>query len=463
MAAATVWSPGTDSNATNSAKLTIARDFHLRGGDWERCGRAIGDDAELRELRLCHLWDYGGGITRERLAPLWRGVARNRSLRKLVLDKHHLFGGKAFFDAMCPFFEENGSLEALEIYSNTNDIDERGAKSLGKCLVKNTSLVSLKIYGNTTIKRGWGSVFAFLQGPHCRLTFLSLFENQIDDHAAIALAKALANNSSVKTLDLGKNVHIRGAGWTALFRVLQGPNCALEDLRLHHNRLDDSAVASLAASLSGNRSVTTLSLRGNNGWITHDWYMAFAFLFRSPGSALEKIDLSGIAIDDETVVALADSLSDNDKLKTLLIGNAHTSMGEDAISALSRLACDRSSIMATYRSNHTLQKVTGHLSHYEIQPYLDWNKVLNTKDVQRRKILETHFNAYNNGGRMNLQPFVDMDLGVLPDAVAWMVRDFWGFDLLNQFLPVLFSLLGDDWTHLSENIEAPVFSSDHRP
>lgn len=320
---------------------------------------------------------------------------------------------------------------------------------------RSKSLTILKIHGNINIKKGgWDSIFSsFLHSPNCRLRHLSLFENRIDDSAAVSLARALAKNTTITTLDLGKNNYITSAGWIAIFRVFEDAKCTLEDLRLHGNRLDSSTVASLAASLDKNSTLKKLSLRRNNGWISDEWYTAFSFLFESRHSMLVKLDLSCISINDKRVIALANSLTNNVTLETLLIGDATSIIGEEAISALSQLVCNKSSIMATYHSNHTLQKVTGHLSHYKIQPYLDFNRNCNLSNARRRKIIRTHFNSLNciDGCRINVQPFVEMDLELLPHAASWMARDSHGFNLLFEFLPVMFSLLGDNWTHLARN------------
>ena len=77
--------------------------------------------------------------------------------------------------------------------------------------------------------------------------------------------------------------------------------------------------------------------------------------------------------------------------------------------------------MSTYNSNHFLQKV-GH-EHYdylpeELESLLQIHRENSPSQAARLKIIKTHF----KDGFIT-QPFVDMDLNMLPHAMAWMGRD----------------------------------------
>lgn len=48
------------------AKIDISRDYlPPNNNDWEKVGLYLGQCTTLKELRLGHLWDYFGGITKE--------------------------------------------------------------------------------------------------------------------------------------------------------------------------------------------------------------------------------------------------------------------------------------------------------------------------------------------------------------------------------------------------------------
>jgi len=140
------------------------------------------------------------------------------------------------------------------------------------------------------------------------------------------------------------------------------------------------------------------------------------------------------------MVAFASALAGNKTLKML---NFECCMDEDSSDdendnelvtergweAMSTLLCNKSSIMNTYNSNHTLHSLcagdTG--ADHEtmglpdnLSSYLDlnWNK--NKVEVARQKILQTHFSTDDHNSKM--QVFLDMDLEIMPVAIAWMGR-----------------------------------------
>ena len=83
-------------------------------------------------------------------------------------------------------------------------------------------------------------------------------------------------------------------------------------------------------------------------------------MFQNPNSALETVDLSFSSIDNDTLVSLANSLVQNNKPKGLFL--ERDGYGEYvAISnwdALLNVLCNKSSISATFNSNHTFQKIS---------------------------------------------------------------------------------------------------------
>lgn len=97
------------------------------------------------------------------------------------------------------------------------------------------------------------SMLQRIAGNDPRLTALGLSHQKIDDHDAIRLAEALAQNTSLISLDLG-NGKIGDAGAAALAKIT-----SLKSLYLHSNQIGDAGAAAFAA----NTSLTLLDL-GNN-------------------------------------------------------------------------------------------------------------------------------------------------------------------------------------------------------
>lgn len=79
-------------------------------------------------------------------------------------------------------------------------------------------------------------------------------------------------------------------------------------------------------------------------------------------SALKILDRSGNNQSDQTLVSFAQALTSNKRLRTLVIGVITPSWSNavknlDGYTAFCRFLCNKLSIMDTYHSNHTLDKL----------------------------------------------------------------------------------------------------------
>jgi len=137
--------------------------------------------------------------------------------------------------------------------------------------------------------------------------------------------------------------------------------------------------------------------------------------------------LSHAHINDTTATSLADALVDNSNIKELLL-DGNNAITINGWSAFSSVLCNTSSIVSTFRSNHTLQKLCGEM--YEdheclvpedVASLLRLNRKNSKSQAARLKIIKSHFRE-----GFTVQPFVDtdwnMDRAVLPHAIAWMSR-----------------------------------------
>ncbi|KAL7530042.1 hypothetical protein ACHAWF_009581 [Thalassiosira exigua] len=119
--------------------------------------------------------------------------------------------------------------------------------------------------------------------------------------------------------------------------------------------------------------------------------------------------------------SLAASLENNTSLKELILEYDDVDYEDEeplttqAWSAFSSVLCRKSSIMATFSSNHTLQELELPGVPREVASLLKMNKKSNVK-AARLKIINTF------SGDFDVRPFVEMDIKVLPRAVAWMAR-----------------------------------------
>jgi len=268
-------------------------------------------------------------------------------------------------------------------------------------------LRQLNIDSNPDItETGWIAMFAALCDNSCRIEQLDVSNNRIGDPAAHSLVDLLlTTNKSLQRLTISTNQQITMVGWRAIFVALQSPACVLTRLSVANN------------ILSGAKAVLPAVLANTN-------------------SSLEKLDLSNTLIDDVTAVALADALVSNDTLTELILDNneditIQRSSADDeditlrGLSAFLRALCNPLNIMSTFQSNHTLRRfLHGTSSSYLftsncIQSLVCLNRENSKSEAARLKIIETHFSGPKG---FAVEPFVDMDLAVLPCAIAWMSR-----------------------------------------
>ena len=147
-------------------------------------------------------------------------------------------------------------------------------------------------------------------------------------------------------------------------------------------------------------------------------------------SSLEELTLCSCNIQNEGVIALAESLANNCTLKTLDLSNwgrpdSANVISTEGWSALAKTLCDTSSVNNTYLSNHTLDNVgiNGRKLPGDVKLYLEMNKCTNKQLVGRKKILKNHCH-------FDVKPLIVMStgeedefsLGMLPLIISWLER-----------------------------------------
>lgn len=147
---------------------------------------------------------------------------------------------------------------------------------------------------------------------------------------------------------------------------------------------------------------------------------ALASLLRDPNNNLHTLDLSYNQIGDDGAVAIANSLANNTKLKCIYLPN--NSLGQKVMDIFSKVLCDKSSINATYSSNHTLIDLA---FSFRLKPLLFTllilNQGTNKNHVAIKKILQYHPN-------IDMEPLFELDEGRertlkgLPLIIDWFER-----------------------------------------
>ena len=241
----------------------------------------------------------------------------------------------------------------------------------------------------------------------------------------------------------------------ALGNLLTNSESKLEMLQICEAQLDDERMICLGNALSVNKTLKYLDLHLNNDSISLEGWQGTSQCLRNPDTALETLRFSDSTdADDEEatdkVAAMVRALERNSTLKRLNIGC--TSYGYDinitenwVWELFNRVLCDKTSIINTYASKHTLHSFMISGSHWyvqfdkgkysEVRESIMYSMNVNLNDdkaeVAREKILKHHF-AGESAEKFTV--FASMPESVLAHAIAWIGRDKLGHSLMYEFV-----------------------------
>ena len=372
------------------------------------------------------------------------GLIHHTCLKKITLWEVHLSVddcAKLAFLLMNP----GSSLTVLHLYGN--DIGDMGAFKLAEGFCNNSSLKELMLQFLTIEEVGWHAIFSSLQHTNCKLEMLHLRVPSIKEATVFSLSCVLQRHkSTLKTLHLLKCCLDDELGDIGInFPPLIDNNSVLDELRLSWDILTNVVVDALTRALAKNNRLRVLDLSINYN-VTAEAWETLSTVLSNPNSSLEVLNLEENCDVDKAMHSFADNLSGNKMLKELRVtGIPYNDVR--AYDALIHTLCNTSSILRTFNSNHTLERIfdKGNLDKLlysnDLVCLLRLNRENSKSQAARLKIIKTHF----SGSKVNDQPFnIDrMKLYVRPHAIAWMAKD----EHLYQFLramPWLLSKVEDD-------------------
>ena len=328
---------------------------------------------------------------------------------------------------------KNRSLKVLDLSSCV--FDEQGMRSLSNSLVSNNTLKQLICKYSSIGSIGLRLLSSRLPYMISSLKVLDLSGCSIDDRGAAALGSALKSSvTAVKALELNSSLSsVSTAGWEAFCVCLRDPNSSLKRLSITFCHIDEEKMNVLSNALINNSTLKTLILSHNNldshrinvyglmhrRSIGADPWQNFSSVLRRPDSGLEEIDMYGCGLTDEDVIGFANDLANNTSLRRLVLsGNGLTRRSWDVFSLF---LFNKTSIQATYESNHTLYSLSkpGDLNLPDHLVSSLQTNGLGT-GVARQKILWHYF--LSGGDNINVKQFLDMDMNVLPQAISWIGR-----------------------------------------
>jgi Ran GTPase-activating protein (RanGAP) involved in mRNA processing and transport len=402
---------------TGLKKLTI------QGFRMGRVGCAALATSTLTELYL----QYGVQINEDGARAFATGLARNTTLKVVSIIVARNISEIAWQSIFSAF----STCKVESLILNSNELNDATMLTLSNALLHNSTLKSLNLCSNRAItSAGWVALSTSLRG--IMIEKLHMSDNSIGDIGINALTSALENNSSLRELSLSV---LGDIGVTAISTILRHPNSMLEkidiSMNLGRNSISDIGINALTNALVNNRMLKELSI-DENPYVTPAGWANFSNVLRNPTSALDLLKVWGGSINDEVMHSFADALANNNKLKELNIGSI--ALRRNITSAgylpMTNILCNTSSIIGTFNSNHTLEKLCS--KSYEsslpndLLSVLKINEENSVSKAARLKIIKTHF----SGSEINMLPFMVMNLSVRPHALAWMAKDMHMYELL---------------------------------
>ena len=285
--------------------------------------------------KTLELTDYQ--LRKADLVQIRNVLATETNLKVLNLTKNVVSDAGAM--ALAEGIAHNASLETLDLSSN--EIGKEGIIALFDAL-KNTSIRKLKLdQNNLKNVTNIGKALA----NNLTLKELDLSHNKLGDEDVAEIAAGLAHNTSLETLDLSWN-KIGQEGWNVLFDTIKSntsirelklchnklwkvtniwkalaTNQTLKELDLSHNNLGEEDAAEIAAGLAHNISLETLDLRSNNIGIKGG--IALFDTLKSNTSIIRKIKVSHSNLWDVT---------NNQTLKVLDL--SHNKLGDEDVAEI---------------------------------------------------------------------------------------------------------------------------------
>jgi len=439
---------------------SILKKLCLRGNDkitsvgWGALSTVIRHpNCKLVDIDLSNtgITDEGSNILGSALSGLSSLKVLDLGWRQLISSTLNYRAWKTLFNQLSQASIENLNLESNQIHdSSLPSLANIGTlKSLGLKGMSSSTPAGWVTFFNSLQRNGAQLVKLNISGNEGRgsqLVKLDISQNSIGDVGLTSLGSLLSNMSTLRTLQMSNMLNVQysdysisSQGWQTLFNLSQSSSMKLVKLHLDSNEIGYEGFQSLIRMVSNMSSLKCLSLGGNSSMTPRSWQAITGYL-RRPNFALEELRLNDNRLNDDTLIAFTSALRHNKTLRRLDLEGCTLDEDDDSDDeedvnelitergweAMSTLLCSKTSIMDTYNSNHTLCSVT----HYDVDDmnlpddlllYLELNKNKDKVEVARQKILQTHFlSEYDTAS--NIQEFLDMDLEMMPSAIAWIGR-----------------------------------------
>ena len=341
--------------------------------------------------------------------------------------------------------QNDPSLAELRLGDNNNNYDygvncckchsgnSGDYSTLGTAIANNTHLETLRVTLSDDLPLGVTDR-EFYDGikSNTSINTLCLSCNYITIAGGVAheiLKMYQENNSHLAKIIIGHAIVQNGGDDRVIGNTLR---CCrnLQRVVLNYCNITDAQLLTIVDALRRHRMLEDLNLTVNN--IGNAGCYAIATLLADPDCNLRHLSLRNNTINNEGATAIANSLTNNNKLQCLYLD--HNQIDRSVEDIFSNVLCNTTSINDTYSSNHTLQSLLlphDHGQHLpmnlpmtqNLQSLLSLNRINNKSHVAMKKILKHHPN-------IDMEPLFEWGEGkedegtlkALPYVVDWFEK-----------------------------------------
>ncbi|NXC43144.1 LRC34 protein, partial [Penelope pileata] len=222
---------------------------------------------------------------------------------------------------MATFLQENSTLRYLNLMFN--DIGTSGSELIANALRRNETLLYLRMTGNKIGNKG-GMYFVSVLQNNCILEKLDLGDCDLGTQCLIAIATVLAQNKSVRAINLNRPLlYSQEEETTVCLALMLKTNSSLVELHLCKHEMKTFGVERLCEALYENCTLRYLDLSCNK--ITRDDVKFLGELLKQ-NRTLEILDLNSNRIEDDGALYLSEALAlHNRTLRALSVASNNIS------------------------------------------------------------------------------------------------------------------------------------------
>jgi hypothetical protein len=190
-------------------------------------------------------------------------------------------------------------------------------KTLKKII--NGSLTELRLECRMITLKHSHDLAAALESHACRLSNLLLWNNNLGDREAAAIASALPNSPIVHLALTSNNIGVEGI--SKLASAIKGPKCKVRSFNVCYNPLNDAGILALSYQIKGS-AITSLNLKGVN--FSDQGANYLADILSMPDCKLIWLEITANPrMTNDGIVVIANAIKNNHTLLYLSLSIRH--------------------------------------------------------------------------------------------------------------------------------------------